>query len=113
MAAKGGQIPRNPKEGESIVSRIKTNMRKRVKNVSGTELIEGIRFIVRGTKRPGWTTTYEVLVEYQSNGREIFKTRGSFDNVMDGMRRDRKTRQGIGLLVEVAKETDAGRPITL
>ena len=95
------------------MSRITTNMRKRVKNVAGTELIRGIRFNVRGTKKPGWTTTYKVLVEYKSNGREVFQTCGSFDNVMDEMRKNKMARKAIGLLVEVAKETDAERPMTI
>ncbi len=95
------------------MSRIITSTKKRIKNVRGTELVRGIRFTVRGTKRPGWTTVYEVLVEYKSNGREVFRARGSFDNVMDKIRKDRMTRNGIGLLVEVAKETDAGEPVKI
>lgn len=95
------------------MSRIMTSTRKRIKNVTGTELIRGIRFRVRGTKKPGWTTTYEVLVEYKSNGREVFRTCGSFENVVDEMRKNKMTWRGIGLLVEVAKETDAGEPVKI
>jgi hypothetical protein len=95
------------------MSRIMISTKKRIKNVKGTELVRGIRFNVRGTKKPGWTTIYEVLVEYKSNGNEVFRVRGSFENVMDEMRKSKMTRNGIGLLVEVAKETDAGQPVTI
>jgi len=113
MAAKRRKIPRDSKKGETRLSRIRTSMRKRIKNVSGTELIRGRRFTIRGTKKPGWTTIYEVLVEFKSNGREIFHVHGSFDDVKEEMRRDKMTRKGIRLLVEVAKKTDPEQPIRI
>jgi len=95
------------------MSRITTNMRKRVKNVAGTKLMGDTRFIVRGTKKPGWTTIYEVLVESRSDREELLHIHGSFNEVLGEMKKNKRRRKVIGLLMEVAKETDPDQTMAI
>lgn len=91
--------------------KITTTMWKQRKTTVGRESIEGRHFTVEAMKRRNWTTTYEVLVE--SNGKRLFWTCDSFQQVHSKMRKDGRAKKGLGLLMEVAMEMNPGEHITL